>query len=90
MAETNADTSASIGSSAADGPQDPRNMDCSADALLPCPFCGGRAEILEDDSYRPSLWDVQCNTLGCFMEWGSNLSLFKDEIIAMWNKRAGQ
>lgn len=52
-------------------------------AILPCPFCGGEADL-----YRPPVskwWRVECDSCGCQTE------PFHDDLagaIAAWNTRA--
>ena len=50
--------------------------------LLPCPFCGGRAEIDHDYIY----WIVYCKSGDHEVSSGSKSS--KDEAIAAWNTRS--
>jgi Lar family restriction alleviation protein len=51
--------------------------------LLPCPFCGGRAEfnktLVEDSTYG---W-VQCTYCGAHF-----ITKDRDEAISAWNRRA--
>lgn len=54
--------------------------------LLPCPFCGGEAEIEEDYSYGYGLlfsYKPHCSQCGC------SIGLFSDktEAITKWNTR---
>jgi hypothetical protein len=56
--------------------------------LLPCPFCGAESELIERDSGYSTGWDVQCNTKGCYLEFGGEYWLAKEsEAIALWNNR---
>ena len=54
--------------------------------LLPCPFCGGEAEMGEDYSYWHGLllsYKPHCSKCGC------NIGMFSDktEAIEKWNTR---
>lgn len=53
--------------------------------LLPCPYCGGPAEVVEDKtSYSPS-YRVQCADVMCVfgrVSWG-----LKETSIQYWNQR---
>lgn len=52
--------------------------------LKPCPFCGGEAEIVENDCFV----DVCCKNLRC-RGWASCLEYkTKKEAIEAWNRRA--
>lgn len=51
-------------------------------SLLPCPFCGGAAELdPSDDSERH--WFVWCTTCGC----GTDTSVDPAESVQEWNRR---
>lgn len=59
-------------------------------SLLPCPFCGGEARLIEkpDIEYNaPSDWDAGCTTRECFLEEGAEWYLEKEQVIKLWNKR---
>lgn len=53
--------------------------------LKPCPFCGGKAEILKMASFGKELFTVSCCTGGCM----ANISwvVGKTTAIAAWNRR---
>jgi hypothetical protein len=53
------------------------------EALLPCPFCGGKALLTEKKHY--SL--VNCGNIHCDMDSGCKAQMTQDAIAA-WNKRA--
>ena len=60
-------------------------------ALLPCPFCGAAGEILETQAGQAAafctLYRADCSERGCAdMPWEAD----KADIIAAWNRRAGQ
>lgn len=60
--------------------------------LLPCPFCGGPAEIIEADEAGPSAYAVQCQTRGC--EASSRVAFALGDDVAgiladAWNRRSG-
>lgn len=61
-------------------------MTHNEDALLPCPFCGGEADVKED-FFREGLWGVLCDTDYCE---GSafNPRTGKENAIKAWNTRA--
>lgn len=54
-------------------------------ALLPCPFCGGKAFTARDDTYPYSYeqWTVRCGR--CLI--GTSQARPKDDLIATWNSR---
>ena len=52
--------------------------------LRPCPYCGGKAEIIIEDEYQND-FSVQCK--GCYARIG--WSARKDKAIAAWNRREG-
>lgn len=61
------------------------------DALLPCPFCGGRANVLNDGVRLPAdisvvheFW-VECEQCQC----GTRLLQDRSEAVARWNYRSG-
>lgn len=57
--------------------------------LLPCPFCGGKAETRtstwNDKNYK---WTVQCKTNLCMGEMGCAFYRTEAEAIEAWNTRA--
>ncbi len=55
--------------------------------LLPCPFCGALPEIYNRISFEDS-YDIRCNKPGCYLEFGADWYLSKEEVIEKWNKRA--
>jgi hypothetical protein len=59
------------------------SADDKARALLPCPFCGGEAEVLGYDAS----WGVISLAPGCAVGMGGDLST-EAEAIAAWNRRA--
>ena len=64
-------------------------MSAASCSLLPCPFCGGEAVLIEmpDVKYNATDWDVGCKTKGCFLEHGADWRLEKEQAIELWNKR---
>lgn len=53
--------------------------------LLPCPFCGGEAEMLTAESmHGGNLYGVMCNCCACRTDVFDN----EAEAIAAWNTRA--
>lgn len=53
--------------------------------LLPCPFCGGRAEIAEIETEDLPLWLGECQEPPC--EAVAPVRPTRDEAIAAWNTR---
>lgn len=55
--------------------------------LLPCPFCGGEAELLHEEDYSShQLWRVECEECDCCTsEYYDNPG--KEHAIRAWNKR---
>lgn len=55
------------------------------DKLLPCPFCGGEAEVFDyfNQGKQKTRWQVNCTK--CMGAFGENDS--KHEAIEKWNKR---
>lgn len=53
--------------------------------LLPCPFCGGKAEITRNGTIRQSMI-VTCEDCGCIVESGDVNGLTKSENLK-WNTR---
>jgi len=63
----------------------PYPNDCEgtmSEKLLPCPFCGGEAEIerLED----PTIWFVDCSQCKCQLDETYET---KEDVIEAWNTR---
>jgi len=56
-----------------------------ADELKPCPFCGGKPYILEDEYY--GTFEVGCNNRKCKLVVYTNDIAEKKKAIAAWNKR---
>lgn len=60
--------------------------------LLPCPFCGGEARVIDDaPSHDHSPWfGIGCASPYCIAFTGYGVKLFdtKAEAIAAWNRRA--
>ena len=57
--------------------------------LKPCPFCGGKAKVIELDPFnryrgRFHTWGVRC--VKCGVEMVSGVS--KEDVIKTWNWRA--
>lgn len=61
--------------------------------ILPCPFCGGKAELHHEDAYEddfgdmPEHWWVGCQNKRCKMTVQTGLFLAKDNAIKAWNTR---
>ena len=56
------------------------------DELLPCPFCGGGAAIIEREG---RMYDVGCGSHDCYLTAGADWYLIKSEAVRLWNHRAG-
>ena len=62
--------------------------------LLPCPFCGAEPVFVDRGInvgiyHNPEdcAWDVQCQTVGCYAEFGSEFWQSQEDVAEMWNKR---
>jgi len=61
--------------------------------LLPCPFCGGKAELHHVDAYEddygdmPEHWWIGCENQKCLMLVQTGLFLDKEKAIEAWNTR---
>lgn len=53
--------------------------------LLPCPFCGGRAETMGGDSL---LFGVSCRNCGAHISKVLQIDESGSSIVAAWNRRA--
>ena len=54
--------------------------------LKPCPFCGGKAELIQDETVL-SFTRVRCIDADCFAGYGMVFP-DKEKLIAAWNTRA--
>ena len=56
--------------------------------LKPCPFCGGKAEVLTDENEEYYVSCTECTALlgYCTDTWGDYST--EDEAIEAWNRRA--
>ena len=53
--------------------------------IKPCPFCGGKAKIIEIDVES---FDVKCEDVNCYLEGGADWTFdTRQEAIDKWNKR---
>ena len=52
--------------------------------LLPCPFCGSKAEVVETHPVSTKSVFVRCQECGAFVTAFST----RDEAVAAWNRRA--
>lgn len=55
-------------------------QDCETTSLLPCPFCGGRPQVLIE---REAIYYVWCEQCGVSTRRSNN----EDEAKAWWNVR---
>lgn len=70
------------------GPRDPcafiwLTFEAEEEKPLPCPFCGGEAEVLEGYSVMPKGTFVQCKNCWAFVAGFKT----KTDAIAAWNRR---
>lgn len=59
-----------------------------SDELMPCPFCGGEARILEDttgDYLWPDRFVVECSNEHCM---ASSMWSTRERVVFAWNRRA--
>ena len=61
-----------------------QNKDCQK--LRSCPFCGGEAEIFENDD-RPNEWYAACVNPECKCEAYLPFAKTVTEAAAAWNRR---
>lgn len=54
--------------------------------LKPCPFCGGEAEIVQDDIFWMQK-RIRCKDENCFAGYGVTFHDF-DVLLTAWNQRA--
>ena len=58
-----------------------------------CPFCNSNAELFNrtsldfTDENTDDIYDIRCNTAGCYLEYGADWYRSKNEIIDQWNNR---
>jgi len=64
--------------------------DKNPDALLPCPFCGGKAELEKfPSSLKDRCWQIDCvENERCKCSVSTCALSSKEEAIAAWNTRA--
>ena len=58
--------------------------------LKPCPFCGGKAEVIQErvlGLYAVWCKDCKCQTIYQF-DFGEGLEVSKQKAIKVWNRRA--
>ena len=56
-----------------------------SERLKPCPFCGGRAEIISRNPLPNTVYAISCRMPGCMAFTGWSRSLV--EAISAWNRR---
>ena len=56
-----------------------------SELLKPCPFCGGKAYLIHEES--DGLWEIGCNNLRCKLFVYTNDIYDKKKAIAAWNRR---
>jgi Lar family restriction alleviation protein len=64
-------------------------MAATSEKLLPCPFCGGAAKLIEWDSHdgRDSYNGVMCDNRECMVEPHFD-SASGGDAVERWNRRA--
>lgn len=55
-----------------------------AEKMLPCPYCGGKGELCEDDIGDLKIYTVICEDCGMIASSKDT----EEDAIAAWNKRA--
>jgi Lar family restriction alleviation protein len=58
--------------------------------LKPCPFCGGKAELVKDRmalSFADSFF-IRCDNADCYVKPQTPHRLSKDDAVNIWNRRA--
>lgn len=73
------------GADAQQSDQAKRSLKRSGDELLPCPFCGGDARLLDKGGDE---YDVCCGTTQCYASCGADWYLERARAIEAWNRRA--
>ena len=65
--------------------------------LLPCPFCGAVPVFVDrgqhlgiSHSPEDQAWDVQCQTIGCYAEFGADWFFSQAYAAELWNTRSTQ
>lgn len=60
--------------------------------VKPCPFCGGRAELMTHYDTDPEIELVSCTNCGArgpeYVNNGEMLIVHPDVAVAVWNRRA--
>lgn len=51
--------------------------------LKPCPFCGGKAKIIQDDKLRRCFYKVQCEKCNVENSFNDDRSM----VVEKWNRR---
>ena len=59
--------------------------------LKSCPFCGGEAELVQQQVVGyPDDFYVECGTDGCVLSLGGLCFSTEEEAMEAWNRRAGE
>ena len=58
--------------------------------LKPCPFCGGKAELMSYTLFGRQVWFVTCGGMGCDVVPETADRYTPQKAAEVWNKRAGE
>jgi Lar family restriction alleviation protein len=58
--------------------------------LKPCPFCGGKAELIHDPHGNQFLYWARCDNIGCTVCPEAKMTANKEDAIDAWNRREGE
>lgn len=59
--------------------------------LKPCPFCGGKAELMKNDFWSSAdWWYVTCSNPHCGVHAETSDRPTPQEAAEIWNRRAGE
>ena len=61
-----------------------------SEIIKPCPFCGGRPEIVTPEETDGQYWFIACTSDNCWGIAGTELCDTETEAIDKWNRRDGE